>query len=454
MSQLKKGKFSSSVLHDDIFFQPCQARFLENHGWEIPAKLKSEDICSVSPDFLEIDLWDDHYDARNNKYVIPFYVSEGFENTTYLDEFQNLFTGASAIAEIRKQAQDFNENTCVKFFEISEADLSKYPSAFKIDENTDPEFPCVAFLGKQTNQTLRMRPDCPKKNDGTGVLHLFMHILGFTHESSRFDRDDFIGVNQKFSKTTEFFKIPKEYVAFYDDYDFNSILHHPAYLDQEGLPNIYVPPRPSQLAPVNLHAPFSASDLLKIKLKYPCLATSECLRDPPPCGISSNLCENTPVGFTCICADGFELNNGTCVDINECVDPDLNTCANPADCINILGGFRCSRKKVDIVWLIDGTGSYKKYQNEAKSAFQEQVEFLVNLQETDEKYDSFEFRMGMTFFADRRFSQNEMISTTRRVYLAGLALTDVNEYSYDKSYDDAFSKIDSMFNGGDAPEGK
>ncbi|CAG5102319.1 Oidioi.mRNA.OKI2018_I69.chr1.g245.t1.cds [Oikopleura dioica] len=279
-----------------------------------------------------------------------------------------------------------------------------------------------------------MRPDCPKMNNGTGVIHLFMHILGFTHESSRYHRDLHMGVTEKFAKTTEFYKFPLDEKEIYVDYDFHSVLHHPA----DGLPNIHHPSRPSQLAPVDLHKPFSAADLVKINFKYPCPSKNDCLQNPPPCGHGLNKCEETIDGFNCICADGFELRDSACVDVNECVDPDLNTCSNPGDCINTEGGFRCEQKKIDIVWLIDGTGSYTGYQNDAKKAFKDQVLFLNNLQRNDPNTPILSFAW--------------MTSSTNKVYQAGLALKEVDKYSFGSSFDSAFSKINDMYGGGDAPE--
>ena len=220
-------------------------------------------------------------------------------------------------------------------------------------------------------------------NEETGVLHLFMHILGFTHESSRFDRMDYIGVSDAYLNSTEFYRFPFAEDDQFIEYDYNSVLHHPAYISQDGLPNIYKPSRPSELADIQLESPFSEVDLLKLQLKYPCSSVNECLKEPSPCGHGLNECSNKPEGFACICTDGFDSVDETCVDIDECVDSgkentysvcaelfsayvfidlsfktDLNTCNDPGTCINTPGGFRCEKRNIDIVWLVDGTGSW------------------------------------------------------------------------------------------------
>jgi len=98
-----------------------------------------------------------------------------------------------------------------------------------------------------------------------------------------------------------------------------------------------------------------------------------------------------------------------------------------------------------------GTGSYKSYVSTAKQAFKDQVNYLINLS-SEEKYAEFSFRMGLTFFADRLFKQNEMQTDTNRVYSSAIALTDVDDYVFNSAFDAAFDSISKMYGGGDAPE--
>jgi hypothetical protein len=286
-----KGNFHSRVLHDDIFFQSCQADFLENSPdafWSIPTALKSKDTCEKSPEKLPVNYWNT-WNSAYKKYIVPYYFTADFLESAHTDEFQNIFLGSTAAAEVKKQAQAFKENTCVEFLEIKEENLDDFPDAFKIDKNLNPDFPCISFLGHETGQTLKMRADCPKMNEETGVVHLFMHILGFTHESSRFDRMDYIGVSDAYLNSTEFYRFPWAEDDQFIEYDFNSVLHHPAYIGQDGLPNIYNPSRPSEFPQVELQSPFSEVDILKIQLKYPCSSENECLNYPSPCGSNNNL---------------------------------------------------------------------------------------------------------------------------------------------------------------------
>ena len=60
--------------------------------------------------------------------------------------------------------------------------------------------------------------------------------------------------------------------------------------------------------------------------------------------------------------------------------------------------------------------------------------------------------MGLTFFADRLFKQNEMQTNTNRVYSSAIALTEVDDYVFNSAFDAAFASISKMYGGGDAPE--
>ena len=72
-----------------------------------------------------------------------------------------------------------------------------------------------------------------------------------------------------------------------------------------------------------------------------CQDINECERDAMACGPGA-ICTNTPGGFDCDCADGFQLDAvGECVDIDECADPNLNSCSPDATCTNFPGGFQC-----------------------------------------------------------------------------------------------------------------
>jgi fibulin 1/2 len=69
---------------------------------------------------------------------------------------------------------------------------------------------------------------------------------------------------------------------------------------------------------------------------YNCVNINECEMTPNPCTFPYT-CEDTVGSYRCLCEDGFEVKNGTCVDVNEC---DLKYCMQR--CNNTFGSYQCS----------------------------------------------------------------------------------------------------------------
>ncbi|CAI8053536.1 Hemicentin-2, partial [Geodia barretti] len=67
----------------------------------------------------------------------------------------------------------------------------------------------------------------------------------------------------------------------------------------------------------------------------------ECTNGPNDCDVNFE-CVNTPGSFTCECPTGYEINEGNCEDINECISGDHN-CDEDANfmCSNTPGSFEC-----------------------------------------------------------------------------------------------------------------
>ena len=62
---------------------------------------------------------------------------------------------------------------------------------------------------------------------------------------------------------------------------------------------------------------------------------NEC--DTNQCGANSD-CTNSLGTYTCVCTQGYQLDNNVCVDINEC---DSNPCAGSQVCTNTVGSHLC-----------------------------------------------------------------------------------------------------------------
>jgi len=65
-----------------------------------------------------------------------------------------------------------------------------------------------------------------------------------------------------------------------------------------------------------------------------CVDVDECREDP--CGNGD--CVNSVGSYTCECDDGYELVHGTCEDINECLD---SPCSDTERCSNVEGSYIC-----------------------------------------------------------------------------------------------------------------
>ncbi|GFT54880.1 zinc metalloproteinase nas-13, partial [Nephila pilipes] len=92
---------------------------------------------------------------------------------------------------------------------------------------------CYSDLGRNGGvQSLSLEsPDCMKKGV---IMHEMMHALGFLHEQSRFDRDEYVQVvwdNIMDGMESNFEKLyPVELDDLGFDYDYRSIMHYRAWM--------------------------------------------------------------------------------------------------------------------------------------------------------------------------------------------------------------------------------
>ena len=105
------------------------------------------------------------------------------------------------------------------------------------------------------------------------IAHEFMHALGFWHEQSRADRDDFIKVveeNIQDKKENNFMKRSYDENDFLDlPYDYNSVMHYSEMaFSKNGLPTI----QPLKNVPIGQRKTLSEIDIEEIRLFYNCYA--------------------------------------------------------------------------------------------------------------------------------------------------------------------------------------
>ena len=107
-------------------------------------------------------------------------------------------------------------------------------------------------------------------HDNTTMQHEAMHALGFKHEHTRPDRDDFVEIHPNLASDGNYAKLQTEYwVNTSSPYDFDSIMHYPALSMGFGQYSLSVPGSnyKTQIT-ANRVYPFSVEDIKQINYAY------------------------------------------------------------------------------------------------------------------------------------------------------------------------------------------
>ena len=96
------------------------------------------------------------------------------------------------------------------------------------------------------------------------------------------------------------------------------------------------------------------------------------------CGQNAECVLDNDFNESCICLLGYEYVDNDCQDIDEC-EEGTHECGS-GQCFNLEGTYRCNTA-VDVVWAVDGTGSYKVHIPTAQANFQEQIEYFKSKRE-------------------------------------------------------------------------
>ncbi|XP_027132390.1 meprin A subunit beta isoform X2 [Larimichthys crocea] len=116
-----------------------------------------------------------------------------------------------------------------------------------------------------------------KKCDSLGTVeHEFLHALGFWHEQSRADRDDYVTIMQdhiRKNKTSNF-KKHDDSSALGVPYDYGSVMHYSKTSFSIGSEPTIVTKIPHFMDVIGQRIGFSASDLTKLNLLYNCTKSS------------------------------------------------------------------------------------------------------------------------------------------------------------------------------------
>ncbi|KAK0044104.1 zinc metalloproteinase nas-13 [Biomphalaria pfeifferi] len=134
---------------------------------------------------------------------------------------------------IKKSIEEWETYTCVRFRKASSEDVN-----FLVIGSGDG---CYSYIGMNGGaQFLSLAPGCVLKPI---VVHELGHAVGFFHEQSRPDRDDYITIvteNVESNKLSNFEKIPLSSLdTFRVPYDYTSVMHYGStYFSKNGLTTI------------------------------------------------------------------------------------------------------------------------------------------------------------------------------------------------------------------------
>ncbi|KAG7197620.1 hypothetical protein KM043_013402 [Ampulex compressa] len=161
---------------------------------------------------------------------------------------------------------DYHKYTCIKFKPYT-GDESDY---IRITAGNTGCWSSVGRIGGRQDVNLQV-PGCMSKK-GT-VIHELMHAIGFLHEQSRYERDDFVSIewhNIMQGHSGNFDKASKETTdAFGVGYDYGSVMHYSSNaFSKNGQPTIV--PKGKTKVELGQREGFSKRDIQKIRKMYKC----------------------------------------------------------------------------------------------------------------------------------------------------------------------------------------
>ncbi|XP_058828147.1 hatching enzyme 1.2-like [Topomyia yanbarensis] len=155
------------------------------------------------------------------KGIVPYEIS---------DEFSS-----SEAQKIRSAFQIFRQRTCVRF-----VPRENQPDYISIESSVDGCWSTVGRAGGK--QVLNLQRNVCIRRTGT-IMHELMHVLGFFHEHTRHDRDQYVKVkvqNIKPDSLGNFRKDRQERTTTHGiSYDLGSVMHYsPTAFSWNGAPTI------------------------------------------------------------------------------------------------------------------------------------------------------------------------------------------------------------------------
>ncbi|KAG8125984.1 hypothetical protein E2320_021100 [Naja naja] len=192
---------------------------------------------------------------------------------------------------IIKAMEEFVSLTCIRFIKHTvEYDYI----------NIVPGDRCWSYFGKigGRQQLSLLKHGCIYKGL---IQHELNHALGFLHEQTRSDRDNYVKINLEYVAKGEWGNFEKGNTTNLDlPYDYDSVMHYGAYdfSNTAGKPTII--PIPNGSVPIGQRIGLSNLDVKKINKLYSCNDCSTVLRNPSGHFCSYNYPHSYPRNITCL----------------------------------------------------------------------------------------------------------------------------------------------------------
>uniref|UniRef100_A0A667WYA8 Metalloendopeptidase n=1 Tax=Myripristis murdjan TaxID=586833 RepID=A0A667WYA8_9TELE len=186
--------------------------------------------------------------SANGKVEIPFII-----NSKYDTHEKN---------EILNAMKDFHSKTCIRF--VPRVKQRMYISF-------EPRYGCFSSLGRLGDKQVvsLQRFGCVRH----GIIqHELLHALGFYHEHTRSDRDQYVRINWEYVKQCKNLmpSAKKDSNNLNTPYDYSSVMHYgrTAFASQFGKETITPIPDPS--VPIGQRQGMSDIDIRRINTLYKC----------------------------------------------------------------------------------------------------------------------------------------------------------------------------------------
>ncbi|XP_044291608.1 astacin-like metalloendopeptidase [Varanus komodoensis] len=192
---------------------------------------------------------------------------------------------------IAEAMQEFVTLTCIRF--VSRTTEHDYIDIVPGDK-------CWSYFGRiGGRQHLGLlKPGCIYKGL---IQHELNHALGFLHEQTRSDRDDYVKINLEYVAAGEqgnFAKVNSTNLGL--PYDYSSVMHYGAYDFSNTAGKATIVPVPNASVPIGQRAGLSNLDVKKINKLYSCNNCSTVLSSPTGKFSSDNFPHAYPNNVSCL----------------------------------------------------------------------------------------------------------------------------------------------------------